>query len=97
MSVAAKIEHKLVCAFQPLRLDVENESAKHAGHAAMMADGRAAATGESHFRVVIVSEAFRGKSRLDRHRLVNSTLAEELRGQVHALAIRALTPEEAQA
>jgi BolA protein len=97
MSVAAKIEQKLVSALQPLRLDVENESAKHAGHAAMMADGRASATGESHFRVLIVSEAFRGKSRLDRHRLVNNTLADELRGQVHALAIRALTPEEAQA
>jgi BolA protein len=95
MSVSLKIEEKLARAFAPVHLAVENESAKHAGHAAMLAEGKAGAAGESHFRVVIVSGEFRGKSRLDRHRLVNAVLADELRGPVHALAIRALTPEEA--
>ena len=51
-------------------------------------------TGESHFSVAVVSTAFAGKSRLERHRMVNAALAEELKGSVHALAITALTPEE---
>ncbi len=94
MSVTTRIEEKLIRAFRPSRLAVENESAKHAGHAGLR-EGKAYATGESHFRVVIVSDAFRGRSRLDRHRLVNEVLAEELRSDIHALAIRAMTPEEA--
>lgn len=94
MSVAARIEEKLTRAFQPSHLAVENESQKHAGHAGMR-EGRAYASGESHFRVVIVSDSFRGKTRVDRHRLVNQALAEELQFHIHALAIRALTPEEA--
>lgn len=93
MLVEETIRRKLNQAFAPLQLAIENESAKHAGHRAML-DGNTAAKGESHFRVVIVSEAFRGKSRLDRHRLVNEALAEELRGRIHALAIRAHAPDE---
>ena len=53
------------------------------------------ATGESHFRVVVVSEAFQGKSLVERHRRINAVLKDELAGPVHALAIRALTPAEA--
>ena len=49
---------------------------------------------ESHFRVLVVSEVFAGKSRVDRHRLVNQTLARELQQGVHALAIKALAPDE---
>ena len=60
-----------------------DESHQHAGHAGHRPGG------ETHFRVYIVSEAFQGKSRLERHRLVNETLAGELAGGVHALAIHA--------
>jgi BolA protein len=94
MSVAERIGEKLRRAFDPAHLAVENESARHAGHAAMKS-ANGTAPGESHFRVVIISEAFEGKSRVDRHRLVNEALAEELRSHIHALAIRAMTPAEA--
>jgi BolA protein len=94
MRVENAIRDKLTRAFAPSDLKVENESAKHAYHAAM-AGTPAAATGETHFRVVVVSAQFRGKSLVDRHRLVNEALREELRGPVHALAIKALTPEDA--
>jgi BolA protein len=60
----------------------------HAGH------GSAPDTGESHFRVLVVSPLFAGKSRLARQRLVNETLAEELKTKVHALAIGAYAPGE---
>jgi BolA protein len=79
---------KLIEALQPTRLDVINESELHAGHRG------SPGTGESHFRVLIVSPMFAGKSRLDRHRLVNDTLAAELNGKVHALAIKAYAPGE---
>ena len=73
---------------QPTRLDVINESHLHAGHRS------SPGTGESHFRVPIVSAAFAGKSRLQRHRLVNETLAAELEGKVHALALELNAPGE---
>ena len=88
MSVESSIREKLLWAFQPTRLDVLNESDLHAGH------GGSPGTGESHFRVLIVSPVFTGKSRLERHRLVNETLAAELKGKVHALAIKAYAPGE---
>src|SRR5216110_2941366 len=83
-----RITEKLTEAFAPARLDVVDESHLHAGHAG------ARPGGETHFRVTIVAEAFRGKSRLDRHRMVNETLSSELAGGVHALAIHAAAPEE---
>jgi BolA protein len=89
MTTRDVIAEKLTQAFAPERLDVIDESHLHAGHAG------ARAGGETHYRVYIVSQAFRGKSRVDRHRLVNATLASELQGGVHALAIRAAAPEEA--
>jgi BolA protein len=89
MSVEATIRQKLVEALQPVRLDIVNESHLHAGH------GSSPDTGESHFRVLVVSPLFTGKSRLARQRLVNETLAEELRTKVHALAIGAYAPGEA--
>ena len=80
------LTEKLTAAFTPARLDVIDESHQHAGHAGHRPGG------ETHFRVTIVAEAFRGKSRLERHRMVNETLAGELEGGVHALAIHASAP-----
>jgi BolA protein len=89
MSVEASIRAKLTKALAPERLEVVNESHLHAGHR------DAPGTGESHFRVVVVSAAFAGKSRLARHRLVNEVLAAELAGKVHALALDLQAPGEA--
>jgi len=88
MSVEQSIREKLTEAFQPELLEVINESHRHAGHAG------SPGTGESHFAVKVVSSAFAGKSRLERHRMVNDVLAEEMSGNVHALALSALSPEE---
>ena len=88
MTVEATIRQKLVHALSPTELDVINESHLHAGHRG------SPGTGESHFRVRIVSPLFAGKSRLQRHRLVNEALAAELNGKVHALAIEARAPTE---
>jgi BolA protein len=82
------ITEKLRKAFAPESLRVEDESHQHAGHAGHRPGG------ETHFRLYIVSEAFRGKSRLQRHRMINDTLASELAGSVHALAIHAVAPGE---
>lgn len=82
------IHDKLLAALKPTQLLVIDESAAHAGHAG------ARPGGETHFRVHIVAEAFRGKSRIERHRLVNQALSAELAGGVHALAIHAGAPGE---
>jgi BolA family transcriptional regulator, general stress-responsive regulator len=82
------ITEKLTKAFAPESLDVVDESHQHEGHAGHRPGG------ETHFRVHIVSEAFHGKSRLERHRMVNEILASELEGGVHALAIHASAPGE---
>jgi BolA protein len=88
MSVEAAIREKLMQVLQPTRLDVVNESHLHAGHRT------SPGTGESHFRVLVVSQVFAGKSRIERHRMINDTLAAELKGKVHALAIKAYAPGE---
>jgi BolA family transcriptional regulator, general stress-responsive regulator len=88
MTVEAAIRDKLVKAFAPTRLEIVNESHLHAGHR------DAPGSGESHFRVLIVSSAFAGTSRLDRHRRVNAALARELQGGVHALALTTVAPDE---
>jgi BolA protein len=88
MSVASTMREKLQKAFAPARIEVVNESELHAGHRG------SPGTGESHFRVLVVSEAFAGKSRLARHRLVNEVLASELRGKIHALALDLYAPGE---
>ena len=89
MSVEATIREKFVQALQPTRLDIVNESHLHAGHR------NSPGTGESHFRILVVSPAFAGKPRLARHRLVNEALASELKAKVHAFAIGAYAPGEA--
>ena len=85
--VGKTLEAKLIAAFAPSFLQIIDESAHHAGHAGARPDG------ESHFRVKIVAAAFRGKSRVEQHRMINGVLAEELQGRVHALAIEASAPE----
>ncbi len=80
------LEGKLKAAFNPVALSVIDESHQHAGHAG------AHPSGESHFRVKIMAEAFRGVSRVGQHRLVNEVLAQELKERVHALAIEASVP-----
>ena len=89
MQIAERIRVKLTEGLAPSRLDVEDESHKHVGHAGH--DG----LGESHFAVTVVSQAFVGLSRIDRQRLVYRLLADEMAERVHALAISARTPEEA--
>lgn len=88
MLVKDRIEEKLVAAFRPDMLRVVDESHLHAGHAGSRPGG------ETHFRVFIVSDAFAGKSRIERHRVVNAALAEELADRVHALAIHPSAPGE---
>jgi len=84
--VGQTISAKLTQNFSPAALEVIDESHHHAGHSGARADG------ESHFRVRIVSEAFRGKSRVEQHRKVNAVLADELKERVHALAIQSSAP-----
>ncbi len=88
MSVEHAIRERLTKAFAPAHLEVENESHLHSGHAS------SPGTGESHFRVTIVSDRFEGASRVERHRLVNEALSAELAGPVHALAIKAISTAE---
>jgi len=88
MTVSAIIHDKLATAFTPQSLRIVDESHLHAGHAGHRPGG------ETHFRVHIVSDAFKGKSRVERHRMINGTLAQELAGGVHALAIHAAAPGE---
>ena len=88
-AVATEIDKKLRQRFTPVRLDIEDESHKHRGHVGHRE------TGETHFRVEIVSAAFDGQSRVARQRLVYETLKHELApGGVHALALLTLTPAE---
>ena len=88
-TVQHTITNKLREAFTPESLDVIDESHLHEGHAGHRPGG------ETHFRIYIVSDAFEGKSRIERHRMINATLAAELAGPVHALAIKAQAPDEA--
>lgn len=95
-AVAAKIRVKLTSALAPERLEIVDDSARHAGHHHEGGiDGQAG--GESHLNLLVVSSAFEGQGRVARQRMVNALLAEEFAGPVHALSIRALTPAEAAA
>jgi BolA protein len=84
MTMQATLERKLREALEPLHLEVINVSHMH-----NVPEGS-----ESHFKVVVVSEAFEGQPRLARHRLVNETVAEELAGGIHAFSVNAMTPEQ---
>ncbi|MEQ1578209.1 MAG: BolA family protein [Hyphomicrobium sp.] len=86
MTAEQRIREKLMVALEPTRLDVINESDMHAGHRS------SPGTGESHFRILVVSPKFTGVSRVNRHRLVNDALSDELAGRIHALALAAYAP-----
>ena len=82
------ITEKLTAAFAPESLQVVDESHQHVGHAGHRPGG------ETHFRVYIVSDAFRGKSRIERHRMIHEALQRDLAEGIHALAIHAAAPGE---
>jgi len=86
--VAETLRKKLSVAFSPDRLEIEDDSGRHHGHAG------ASPSGESHFNVVIEAPAFKGMGRVQRQRAVYAALAEELSGPVHALSVKALAPGE---
>lgn len=88
-TVKQVIEARLAAGFPGAKIDVIDESHKHAGHAGARPEG------ETHFQVTLISPAFAGQNRVARHRAVMNLLAEELDGPVHALAISAKAPGEA--
>ena len=88
MRTADMITKKLTEAFAPQSLKVLDESHQHEDHAGHRPGG------QTHFRIYIVSDSFKGKTRLERHRLINGILAGELSGGIHALAIHAAAPGE---
>ncbi len=88
MSVESTIRERIMLALEPIRLDVVNESHLHAGHRG------SPGTGESHFRVLVVSPRFAGVARVARHRMVNAALGDLMAGKVHAMAIAAYAPGE---
>lgn len=89
MRIRTAMENKLKAALNPERLEIIDNSARHAGHAGAHPEG------ESHFKLIVVSSAFEGKSRVQRQRLVYDALAEEMANHVHALELQTLTPTEA--
>jgi BolA protein len=89
MSRKDRIADALTEGLRPIRLDIVDESDRHAGHSG------ARPGGETHYRLHIVSPAFIGKSRVERHRMVNALLAAEFASGLHALAIAAATPDDA--
>jgi BolA protein len=88
MRTADTITKKLTEAFAPQSLKVEDESHQHEGHAGSRPGG------QTHFRVYIVTDAFKNKTRIERHRMINGILSGELAGGIHALAIHASAPGE---
>ena len=90
MRVADRMREKLTRELSPERLEIIDESSMHAGHAG------ARPGGETHFRLTVVAAAFEGLSRIDRQRRVYDVLADEMRGEVHALSAVTLTPAEAE-
>ena len=89
MTARERLLSTLTEALRPEALDVIDESHQHAGHGGWRPEG------ETHFRIKVVSATFAGKGRVERHRLINALAAEELRAGVHALAIEARAPGEA--
>lgn len=84
MSLEKSLQRKLETTLSPIHLEVINESERHS----------VPAGSESHFKVVAVSTAFEGKSLVDRHRMINQIVAEELKESIHALALHLYTPSE---
>lgn len=90
MSIRQSIENRLQSVFSPQRLEVIDESGRHAGHQPDMEEGA-----ETHMRIRIVADAFAGKTRVERHRAINDLLKPEFDAGLHALAIEAAAPGEA--
>ena len=88
MSRIEEIRARLHAALAPERVEIEDESRLHAGHAG------ARPGGESHFRALVVSSRFEGKGRVERQRMVYAALGDLMQGKIHALAMQTLTPEE---
>lgn len=86
--VAQALSDKLTYAFHPVRLELIDDSDKHAGHAGHRSEG------ESHFTLIIEAAAFEGMSRVARQRAVYAALKDDLAGPVHALSVKALAPGE---
>lgn len=87
-TVVEKITEKITKALNPVDMSVLDESHLHAGHVGARPEG------ETHFRLTVVSALFTDMSLINRHRKINEVLAEELKGPVHALSIKALAPDE---
>lgn len=90
MAMVDIIRDKLTAALSPAALEVEDDSARHHGHSGSRPGG------ETHFSVRIVSQNFAGLSRVQRQRCVYAALADEMKAQIHALALVTLTPDEAE-
>jgi len=88
MSITERINKKLTEGLTPTVLEVVDESAKHKGHGGWREGG------ETHYHVTVVSDAFEGKSRVDRQRMGYALLADEMAERVHALALTTKTPSE---
>ena len=87
MTEVETLMRERLAALAPSRLEIVDESARHAGHPGARQGG--------HYRLLIVSAQFSGKTTLQRHRLVHDTLGELMRSKIHALSIRSLAPDEA--
>lgn len=93
--LADSMRKKITEALQPVKLVIEDESAAHAGHAAMRASaGKASGSGETHFKVAVVSAAFEGQPLIKRHRMINQLLMDEFASGLHALSLDTKTPTE---
>jgi BolA protein len=88
MTIKERIKAKLEAGLQPTRLEIEDESHRHAGHSGWREGG------ETHFRIDVASTRFAGQGRVERHRLVYALLAEEIAAGVHALALQTKAPGE---
>ena len=88
MRVSTAIRDRLETGLHPARSELVDESARHAGHSGARPEG------ESHFRLIIVADAFAGANRIQRQRMVFQALGDLMRTDIHALSIEALTPEE---
>jgi BolA protein len=88
LRVANELRRRLEAALEPERIGIEDQSARHAGHAGARPEG------ETHFRVVVVSRRFEGRGRVERQRLVYAAAGDLLRTDIHALSVVALAPDE---
>ncbi|KAF6760144.1 bola-like protein-domain-containing protein [Ephemerocybe angulata] len=94
VSIQEKVSKAFLAKLRPEALTITNDSWQHRHHAAMREDG--GGNGETHFTINIVSDEFKGKSSMQRHRMIYSLLSEELAGSVHALSLHTKTTEEVQ-